>query len=79
MYEEPLALIKFGYDSAVVVDFTRGTMDCKLKCSTVDPVGFGVGDTVRETVLSLCNSLRRTADEIEEALEKHYEVGDAEV
>ena len=60
--------LKFHHDNHVIVEDTNGTSDALFRAKTVDPVGYGGGHTVYEAVLSLCESLRETADEIESEL-----------
>ncbi len=65
---EPAYVLKFAWDSYVVVDDTHGICDTKYRAKTVDPIGFGGGDTPQEAILSFCESLREVADEIEKEL-----------
>lgn len=67
---EELYLLKFGWDNYVIIENTRGTMDCEYKASIRDGVGLGAGNTVEEAIASVVASLRRTADVIEQESKK---------
>lgn len=68
--DDPVYMLEFGWHSYVIVDDTHGAADSKYRAKTVDAVGFGGADTPQEAILSLCESLRQTADTIEAALVK---------
>lgn len=72
---EPFVL-KFSWDSHVVVTNTHGASDHKFSAQPVDAVGLGGGDTPVEAVLSLCESLRAVADEIEANVVRQKGFGD---
>lgn len=60
--------LEFYLDNHVIVDDTQGASDQNYRAKTEEPVGFGGGDTPRGAILSLCESLREAADEIEKQL-----------
>jgi hypothetical protein len=64
--------IKYGYDSYVFVDDTRGTSDSGYKAWMRDGGGYGYGNTHQEAVASLINHLRAEADLIEKAAAEHF-------
>jgi hypothetical protein len=55
--------------TAVVIRDTGGAMDCKYTARLPDDPGLGVGDSVREAVLSLAESYRSIATLLESAQE----------
>ncbi len=65
---DPAYVLKFDWDNRVIVDETHGTCDDKYHARVLDPVGLGGGDTPQEAILSLCESLREAADDIEKKL-----------
>jgi hypothetical protein len=63
-------ILQFAHSNCVIVYNTHDTCGTLYCANAVDPVGLGHGNTPEEAVLSLCESLRETADEIEANLMK---------
>lgn len=64
----PAYVLKFHWDNRVTVNETPGLCDDRYYARILDPVGLGGGDTPQEAILSLCESLREAADDIEKIL-----------
>jgi hypothetical protein len=62
---DPVFTIQFNSNNYAIVHDTHNSMDVKYSARIVDPVGLGFGDTRREALLSLCESLRSAADSLE--------------
>lgn len=62
-----MIIIKYGYDSVVIVEETHGTMDHQYRAKLRDGGGLGSGNTPFEAVMSLVSNMRREANDIEHA------------
>ena len=68
--------VSFGPDrlglakNEVLIYDTCGICDAQYHARIVDPVGIGHGNTPKEAMLSVAETLRLAADRIEEASEK---------
>ena len=52
------------------IDDTMGCMEDKFRARTVDPVGFGSGDTPAEAARSLVRCIRASADTMEASIDE---------
>lgn len=64
---EDVCIIKYEYDSVIVIEETHGEMSHKWLARMRDGGGTGTGHTKREAVFSLVQNLREEATRIEEA------------
>ena len=62
--------IPFGHDNHIIVEDSHGSMNAKFRSRSVDPIGFAAGNTVPKAARALVASVRRTADEMEAAIDK---------
>lgn len=63
--------LEFGWQNYVIVEPAKGQIEgerLRLNAQLREDVSFGRGYTREEAILSLCDSLRRTADQIQAAL-----------
>lgn len=58
-------ILKYGYDSCVIIEDTHGEMDHKYLSRLRDGGALGSGNTPSEAIQSLIRDLRKTADDIE--------------
>ena len=61
------------FDTRIIVSSTRGCMDAKFSARPVESIGLGHGDTVEEAARSLIACIRKDADEMEAAINKHID------
>lgn len=62
--------IPFGHDNFIIVEDSNGSVNAKFRAKTVESIGFATGNTVPKAARALVASIRRTADEMEAAIDK---------
>lgn len=67
MSHNPDFILKYGYDSCVVIEETHGEMDHRYLARLRDGGGFGSGHTPAEAIQSLVLALHREAEAIQKA------------